>query len=120
MSIEDRLRQIVTALPEQASVTLPVLLVKEWLAVEADDPLVDLTVADVALRLGRARGTVRDWIRRGELEAYQLGKEYRVTRPALTTFCKRQRNGPRTSDRSQAAPGRRSDLGAWRKLRKRR
>ncbi len=120
MSIEDRLRQIVTALPEQASVTLPVVLVKEWLDLEVDDPLADLTVADVALQLGRSRGTVRDWIRRGELEAYQLGKEYRVTRPALTTFCQRQRNGPRTSDRSEAAPGRRSDLGAWRKLRKRR
>ncbi len=45
--IEDRLRQIVTALPEQASVTLPVVVVKEWLEVEADDPLADLTVADV-------------------------------------------------------------------------
>ncbi len=120
MSLEDRLRQIVTALPEQASVTLPVLVVKEWLEVEADDSLADLTVADVSLQLGRSPGTVRDWIRRGELEAYQLGKEYRATRPALTTFCQRQRNGPRTSDRSQAAPDRRSDLDAWRKLRKRR
>ncbi len=67
MSIEDRLRWIVTALPEQASVTLPVLLVKEWLEVEADDPLADFTVADVAEQLGRAPGTVRDWIRHGEL-----------------------------------------------------
>ncbi len=120
MSIEDRLRQIVNALPEQASVTLPVLLVKEWLEMEADDPLADLTVADVALQLGRSPGTVRDWIRRGELEAYQLGKEYRVTRPALTTFCQQQRNGPQISERSAAAPSRRPDLGAWRKLRKRR
>ena len=120
MSIEDRLRQIVTALPEQANVTLPVVLVKEWLEVEADDPLADLTVADVAEQLGRSPGTIRDWIRRGELKAYQLGKEYRVTCPALTTFCQRQRNGPRTSDRSEGAPRRRSDLGAWRKLRKRR
>ncbi len=120
MSIEDRLRRIVTALPEQASVTLPVLLVKEWLEVEADDPLADLTVADVALQLGRSPGTVRDWIRRGDLEAYQLGKEYRITRPALTTFCQQQRNGPQTSERSAAAPSRRPDLGAWRKLRKRR
>ena len=117
MSIEDRLRQIVTALPEQASVTLPVGVVKEWLEVEADDPLADLTVADVAEQLGRSPGTVRDWIRRGELEAYQLGKEYRVTRPALTTFCQRQRNGPRTSDRSEGAPRRRLDLGSWRKVR---
>ncbi len=35
MTIEDRLRKIVSVLPEQASVTLPVLLVKEWLEVEA-------------------------------------------------------------------------------------
>ncbi len=100
MSIEDRLRQIVTALLKQASVTL---LVKERLEMEADDPLANLTVADVARQLGRSPGYVRDWIRRGELEAYQLGKEYRVTRPALTTFCQRQRNGPRTSDRSSRA-----------------
>ncbi len=78
MTIEDRLRRIVTALPEQANVTLPVLVVKGWLEGEADDPLADLTVADIA-QLGRSPGTVRDWIRRGELEAYQLGKEYRVT-----------------------------------------
>ncbi len=116
MSIEDRLRRIVTALPEQASVTLPVLLVKEWLDLEADDPLADLTVTDVAEQLGRSPGTVRDWIRRGELEAYQLGKEYRVTRPALTTFSQQQRNGPRT-ERSESAPSRQSDLGAWRKRR---
>jgi hypothetical protein len=38
MSLEDRLRRIVTALPEQASVTLPVLLVKEWLEVAAEIP----------------------------------------------------------------------------------
>ncbi len=82
--------------------------------------LADLTVADVARLLRRSPGTVRDWIRRGELEAYQLGKEYRVTRAALTTFCQRQRNGPRTSERSEGAPSRRSDLGSWRKLRKRR
>ncbi len=120
MSIEDRLRRIVTALPDQASVTLPVSLVKEWLEMEADDPLEDLTVADVARQLRRSPGTVRDWIRRGELEAYQLGKEYRVTRPALTTFCQRQRNGPRTSGQSETAPSRRSDLGGWRKVRRRR
>ncbi len=117
MSLEDRLRQIVIALPDEASVTLPVVVVKEWLEVEADDPLADLTVADVARQLRRSLGTVRDWIRRGDLEAYQLGKEYRITRPALTTFCQRQRNGPRTSERSEVAPSRRSDLDAWRKVR---
>ncbi len=63
MSIEDRLRQIVTALPDEASVTLPVVVVKEWLEVEADDPRDDLTVADVALQLRRSPGTVREWIR---------------------------------------------------------
>ncbi len=93
------------------------MVVKEWLEVEADDPLADLTVADVARQLRRSPGTVRDWIQRGDLEAYQLGKEYRITRPALTTFCQRQRNGPRTSERSEVAPSRRSDLDAWRKVR---
>ena len=121
MTIQDRLRAIVNALPEQASVTLPVLVMKEWLEVETDHSFADLTVADVARQLGRSPGTVRDWIRRGDLEAYQLGKEYRVTRPALTTFCQRQRkDGPRTSDRPEAAPSRRSDLSAWRKVRPRR
>ncbi len=120
MSLEDRLRQIVIALPDEASVTLPVVVVREWLDMDGEDPLGDLTVADVAEQLRRSPGTVREWIRRGELEAYQLGKEYRVTRPALTTFCQRQRNGPRTLDQSKTAPSRRSDLGAWRKLRKRR
>ncbi len=40
-------------------------LVKEWLDLEADDPLADLTVADVAEQLGRSTGTIRDWIRVG-------------------------------------------------------
>ncbi len=65
MSIEDRLRQIVTALPDQASVTLSVGVMKEWLEVEADNPLANLTMADVAEQLRRSPGTVRDWIRRG-------------------------------------------------------
>lgn len=38
MTLEDRLRQIVTALPDEASVTLPVGVVKEWLDTEGDDP----------------------------------------------------------------------------------
>ncbi len=103
-SIEDKLRLIVTALPEQASVTLPILVVMKWLEVEADDPLADLTVADFAEQPGRSRGTVRDRIRRGELEAHQLGKEYRITRLARTMSCRRQRNGPGTLDRSENAP----------------
>ncbi len=120
MSLEDRLRQIVTALPDQASVTLPVFLVKEWLEIDGDDPLADLTVAAVAEQLGRSPGTVRDWIRRGELDAYQLGKEYRITRVALTNFRARQTNGPRKPQPLEATPSRPSDLSAWRRLRKRR
>ena len=70
MSLEDRLRQIVTALPDQASVTLPVFLVKEWLEIDGDDPLADLTVAAVAEQLGRSPGTIRDWIRRGNCSRF--------------------------------------------------
>ncbi len=120
MSIEDRLRQIVTALPEQASVTLPVVVVREWLDMDGEDPLGDLTVADVAEQLRRSPGTVREWIRRGELDAYQLGKEYRITRVALTNFRARQTNGPRKPQPLGATPSRPSDLSAWRRLRKRR
>ena len=76
-------------------------------------------MADVALQLGRSPGTVRDWIRRGELEAYQLGKEYCITPVALTNFRAQQTNGPRKPLPLEATPSRPSDLSAWRRLRKR-
>ena len=42
---------MVTALPNEASIMLPVAVVRGWLDEEGDDPLADLTVAEVAAKL---------------------------------------------------------------------
>ena len=42
-----------------------------------------LTVEDVAARLKVKEKTVRDWIGRGTLEAYKIGKEWRIRRDHL-------------------------------------
>ena len=39
-----------------------------------------LKVEEVAARLKVQERTVRDWILRGELQAYKLGKEWRIRR----------------------------------------
>lgn len=45
----------------------------------ADDPEF-LKVEEVAARLKVQERTVRDWILRGELQAYKIGKEWRIRR----------------------------------------
>ena len=45
----------------------------------ADDPEF-LKVEEVAARLKVQERTVRDWILRGELRAYKIGKEWRIRR----------------------------------------
>lgn len=42
-----------------------------------------LKVDDVAALLKIREKTVRDWISRGELEAYKIGKEWRIRRDHL-------------------------------------
>jgi excisionase family DNA binding protein len=42
-----------------------------------------LKVEDVAALLKIREKTVRDWIARGELEAYKIGKEWRIRRDHL-------------------------------------
>jgi excisionase family DNA binding protein len=42
-----------------------------------------LTVEEVAGRLKVKEKTVRDWIGRGTLEAYKIGKEWRIRRDHL-------------------------------------
>jgi len=117
MTLEDRLRQMVTALPNEASIMLPVAVVRGWLDQEGDDPLDDLTVAEVAAKLGRSDGTVRAWIRSGKLEAYWLGHEYRITRSALATFRDRRRDRPSTLEPAPSPIAGSVALGAWRKVR---
>ena len=45
----------------------------------ADEPEY-LKVEEVAARLKLKEKTIRDWILRGELPAYKLGKEWRIRR----------------------------------------
>jgi excisionase family DNA binding protein len=42
-----------------------------------------LKVEEVAARLKVKEKTVRDWIGRGQLEAYKIGKEWRIRRDHL-------------------------------------
>ena len=44
------------------------------------------TLPEVAERLKVSRRTVYRWIKNGDLNAYQLGREYRITESALKQF----------------------------------
>ena len=59
-----------------------------------------LKVEEVAALLKIKEKTVREWIGRGELEAYKIGKEWRVRRDHLDEAIEARRVGGRP-----AAPG---------------
>ena len=63
-----------------------------------EDPSELLTIEEVAGRLKVREKTVRDWIGRGELDAYRIGKEWRVRRDHLEQHIEARRVG------SQPAP----------------
>jgi len=52
-----------------------------------------LTVAQVADQLQVHPETVRVWIRSGELEAMDIGGEYRISRADLNDFIQRRKTG---------------------------
>jgi excisionase family DNA binding protein len=54
----------------------------------ADEPEY-LKVEEVAARLKLKEKTIRDWILRGELPAYKLGKEWRIRRDDFDQRCRR-------------------------------
>ena len=56
-------------------------------------PLEFLKVEDVAALLKIREKTVREWIGRGELEAYKIGKEWRVRRDHLDAAIEARRVG---------------------------
>jgi excisionase family DNA binding protein len=86
MSLNVNLEKMVAGFPDEASIILPVSLIRSWLETPYLSFEPDLTVADVAEIFGRGPETVRRWIRDGHLRAYRLGKEYRVPRVALADF----------------------------------
>lgn len=130
MNLAQRLRAIVEAMPETGAITLPVSELEKWLAEEqmsASRPLgsttsCDLTVDEVAERIGRRPGTVREWVRTGQLEGYLFrDRQYRVTETALQSFMEsqRQRSGAGKADRCEVlGRPKATDLSAWRKVRK--
>ena len=122
MTFQERLRLITDALPDAASVVLPVALIRGWLT-EATPPATglraDMTVFDVAALLNRSPQTVRSWIRTQALEAYRLqGREYRITAKALEVFLQQQQAGTASTRPERASGARAASLGAWRAARR--
>jgi len=59
----------------------------------ADEPEY-LKVEEVAARLKLKEKTIRDWILRGELPAYKLGKEWRIRRDEFDQAMAERRTTP--------------------------
>jgi excisionase family DNA binding protein len=59
----------------------------------ADEPEY-LKVEEVAARLKLKDTTIRDWILRGELPAYKLGKEWRIRRDDFDQAMQARRTTP--------------------------
>ena len=57
-----------------------------------------LTLPEVAERLKVSRRTIYRWIKSGDLDAYQFGREYRITESALKDFLEAHRFRARGGD----------------------
>ena len=90
-------------------------LLDELTPPDAEGPEVgDLTLPEVADRVGRAQSTVRSWCSRGLLVgAYRLnGRDWRVPPAALDAFLEAQ--GTQSSATPPTGPLGITDLSAWR------
>lgn len=58
-------------------------------------PEKQLTVEEVAEELRVHRETVRQWIREGELDAFDTGRGYRISRKDLDDFIQRRKTSKR-------------------------
>jgi excisionase family DNA binding protein len=79
----------------------------------AEHPAADLTVDQVAERLGRAPSTIRNWLAERRLPgAYRLrGREWRIPPAALRSFLEAEAAGAAKGPRIREE---RADVGAWR------
>ena len=94
MKLSDLLTRMIDGMPDGASITLPVEVLKGWLTENGSGLDHDLTVEEVGKFFHRSPGTVRAWIRDGRIEAYRFrGTEYRITHSALERFRNQERNG---------------------------
>jgi excisionase family DNA binding protein len=120
MTLADRLRQLVGALPSaDSAVTFTRSDLQALLKGAPDDVSPsrprDLTVEEVAEEMQRSPSAVRRWLIAGDLRGYKLnGKAWRVPRSALEAYCARQ-----AGELPDDAPDDEEDvdIGAWRKLR---
>jgi excisionase family DNA binding protein len=60
-----------------------------------------LTLPEVAERLKVSRRTIYRWIKSGDLDAYQFGREYRITESALKDFLEAHRFRTRGDTRGE-------------------
>jgi excisionase family DNA binding protein len=60
-----------------------------------------LTVEEVAAELRVHPETVRQWIRDGELDAFDTGRGYRISRADLDDFIRRRKTGRRHKKRDE-------------------
>ena len=118
MTLDD-LHTLLDSMPAGSAITLTRADIEELLdeltPPDVDAPEVsDLTLADVADRVGRAQSTVRGWCTRGLLTgAYRLnGRDWRVPSAALDAFLEAQRTHRQTP--SKGPSGGITDLSAWR------
>ena len=100
MRLSDRLARMIDGVPDSASITLPVEVVKGWLSENGSGLDHDHTVEEVAKFFDRSPATIRAWIRKERLEAYLFrGNEYSITQAAH----EESPNQARTGDRHRAA-----------------
>lgn len=119
MNLTERLRRIADALPPSGAVTLTRADLLDLLKTDgmstAGEEGVDLTVDQVAKKLGRAPSTIRNWLAEERLPgAYRLrGREWRIPPATLQSFLQMEAAG-------RSSPGHRRgrkasvDVGAWR------
>ncbi len=86
---------MIDGIPTGAMIALPVDTVREWLKENGSGLDPDLTVEEVATSFNRSPVTVRGWIRDGQIRAYRLGREYRITESAVEEFQQQQRSTER-------------------------
>ncbi len=116
MTLEERLRTLVSALPSGGAVTLTrtdLVALLEDAGDVGSFPTSDLTVEEVAAETHRAPSTVRTWLTSGELRGYKLmGKAWRIPRAALRAFLDAQGAPPEPPMDPDKV-----DIGAWRRVR---
>src|SRR3989304_4792394 len=119
MTLAQRIRQMITGMPADASVVLAVSSLEEWLKTERTTTA-DLALDDVGELFGRSVSTVRGWCQAGLLPgAYKVnGRGWKIPQSAVKGFRDRQLEATRTGCRRGGARARMRviDTAAWRKV----